>query len=116
MVRVAEMAATMDNEFAAQIAAEEARLAAEAEAASLAVEEVVSEDEAVSEAAEASDSAECSVDGSAVPEGDLPEGANRVDSLPFEVYCSGCNETIRRGDPAVHLPGRGAFHPQCATS
>ena len=109
MVRVGEMAAAMDNEFVAERAEEEARLAAEAEAAA---QPVVSEDEEAPSTVEASDSAEAP----AASEGVLPEGANRVDSLPFEVYCSGCNETIRRGDPAVHLPGRGAFHPQCATS
>ncbi len=107
MVTVAETAALLDEEIEDKIRQQEQEeTVAEANAAAAAT--------AAEEAADAPAPAEADAASDTVDKRNLPADATQMQSLPFEVYCSGCNSTIAAGTPAVHLPGKGAFHPTCA--
>ena len=109
MVNVAETAALLDREIENQIRQQQEQ--EEAQAAS-AVSLSPYASDLVVEDTSSDTGAPDPVETAAEPT--IPTGATSMDSLPFEVYCSGCSSTIAAGSPAVHLPGKGAFHPSCA--
>jgi hypothetical protein len=108
MVNVAETAALLDREIENQIRQQQEQ--EEAQAAS-AVSLSPYASDLVVEDTSSDTGAPDPVETAAEPT--IPTGATSMDSLPFEVYCSGCSSTIAAGSPAVHLPGKGAFHPSC---
>lgn len=106
MVTVAETAALLDAEVEEALRQEAERAALPEDSESVGeVSSTVPEGDVVGE--------DVSSDDSTPPV--LREGATEMEAVPFEIYCTGCNSTIKAGSPAVHVPGEGAFHPECAT-
>jgi hypothetical protein len=51
----------------------------------------------------------------AAPAPSLPDGA-KVMPVAFETVCSHCGKVCPEGVDAVHLPGKGVYHTECAAS